>query len=319
MSITLTYSTRGGKEESREFEKDVKEINLYNEGIVNIDLVPLSSCTNLQSVELHDNQLMSIDLAPLSSCTKLFFLHLGGIKSYIDVTLVREVNIQGSQYMTSWLPSSKIRIIYSSPVQLYPWSFLYKIFEQFKNDYRIQHDILAALDLADYGFIDCDLTDTLLAIAPETSTEDVRAILIKFLVEKIATTVDTDRPTTGLNVENLLLKHGEIATRTQRIFELRKREIEQVRIHIEDDVVDLRELWLTAYGGKILHALGMRLTIDFGGLEQVKSAFTELGQTLKIGDSPVSSVDMSNELKECIWWISDNRGKDWTGIFTNFV
>jgi len=221
-----------------------------------------------------------------------------------------------NQKMSSWFRPRPRRqeIIYSSPSRLYSWSFLYKIIEQFKNDYRIQHDILAALDLADYGFIDRDLTDTFLAIAPETSTEDVREILIKFLVEKITAVVDRDGPTIGLNLEKLLAKHGEIVARAQRILELRKREIEQATIQVEYGEWDLRELWLTTYGYEVLSAMDMGLTTNYEGHEQIKNAFAELGQKYKIDDSPVSREDMSNELKECIWWIADNRGKDWTEI-----
>lgn len=320
-------------------------LELWRNHLQNIDLEPLSSCTNLHTLTLYSNKIQNINLAPLSSCTNLHTLNLYCIqflnidphmtrtklqkflleynqRQPIDVTPVFWFSCISSNTpkVSSWLqPRTKdcdCRIIYSSPVQLYPWSFLYKIIEQFKSDYRIQHDILAALGLADCGFVDCDLTDTLLAIAPETSNEYVREILIKFLVEEIAAAVDREGPTIGLNLESLITHRGEIEiiNRSQRILELRKREIEQVRIYIEDEVVDLRELWLTAYGSEILQALGMRLTTDSGGLEQIKNALAELSQKLKMGVSLVSSVDMSNELKECIWWIADNNGKDWSRI-----
>ena len=141
---------------------------------------------------------------------------------------------------------------------------------QFQNDIRVQHDILKALDLGDYGFIDCNLTDQFFAIPPETDTEDAREILRKKLVEEIVASVDRSGPTTGFILERVISKHSEIAIWAKRIIELRKQEIEWVmQTNKETDShVDVRprplkrptllfypSLLLTAYGYMVLTSL----------------------------------------------------------------
>ncbi len=217
----------------------------------------------------------------------------------------------------TWLRSRSNRLtelFYSHPTCFYPWDFLYEVSELYENNYRVQYDIRAALGLTDYGFIDCNLTDTLLSMAPETPIVEIQSILIKTFVEQVITNVDKNGTTTGLRIEELLTTHGEIAANAQCIFELRKKEIERVRISVNDDEVDLRELWLTAYGYKILSALNMRLNTNTEGLEQIKNSFEELGFEIKIGNSPMSGVDMSKELKDAIWWIVENTDKKWSEI-----
>lgn len=120
------------------------------------------------------------------------------------------------------------------------------------------------------------------------------------------------------NLEKLVAKYGEIAARGHHIIEQRKKEIEQVRIPIEGNEVDLRELWLTAHGYRILSALEYRLTTNLDGFESVKSAFKEVDLTLNSGTPAASSTAMSDDMKNSIWWIAENRGIEWRRINSNY-
>ena len=61
-------------------------------------------------------------------------------------------------------------------------------------------------------------------------------------------------------------------------------------------------------------ALEERLTTDLKGLKVIKKALAELGFKLKTGETSVSGVQMSDELKQAIWWIAENRDRPWDKI-----
>jgi hypothetical protein len=178
----------------------------------------------------------------------------------------------------------------------------------------VQQDILVAAGLGFFGFIERDFRKFFLQLSPSTPIEIVREKTAPLLVDAIAKAVDIGRATTGLRIEKLVDKHNKLRESVDRIFEIRKTEIQETSIGVRGNEVDLRELWLTTYGYDILNALEMNLTTDLTGFEHVKRAFEELGHELKIGDSSISGVNMSGAMKDCIWWIAKNRGKKWSEI-----
>ncbi len=214
-----------------EFEEDISEIVLSKRRITNIDLTPLSSCTNLQSLNLASNKLQFIDLTPLSSCAGLHELDLTFNElQKIDVTPLFHQLIVGRKCPLikhdkgctchSWI--RKRDAVYERPTVIYPWRFLHLIPQQFGKDSRLQQDLLYAMRLVDYGFIDCDLTDHFLSFLPTTPIEEVHSRVVDVLVEEIVAAVDRDGATTGLNIEELISHHSTIAVNAQRIIELRE-------------------------------------------------------------------------------------------------
>jgi hypothetical protein len=102
---------------------------------------------------------------------------------------------------------------------------------------------------------------------------------------------------------NELRTNPDIASRTEQIMHLRKKEIDEVKIQVQDGKVDLRPLWLTAYGFEILSVMGMGLRTDIDGLERIKEKFIELGTELTMTTDSNSkyTVDMSEDFREYIW------------------
>ncbi len=291
----------------------LQALNLQVNQLQTIDLAPLSSCSSLQKLNLAVNQLQTIDLAPLSSCSSLQKLYL------------HENLLQTNDAVHSWLPLSTAtreavyttpprEVVYARPTDTYTWQFLLRVAQEQGTNWRVQQDILHALGLGEYGFIDHDLADLFRSIPVDTSVELAREHVAKILVNEIVRAVDTDGATTGFKVEELLAQHGEIAVRTQRIIELRGVEMQRVVVGVSDTEVDLRELYLTAYGYNILTALSMHLTTNLEGLERVRTALGELGFELKTGETSKSGVKMSNDLTEVIWWILKNKGRPWNEI-----
>jgi len=299
---------------------NLKELTLHGNQIQSIDLTPLATCTSLRLLDLSENQLQSLDLIPLATCTSLQSLNLGENKlQSIDVTplatlttysnlthlLYDNPHLQLYSGVYSWLRREYDR--YKRPISTYPWSFLRRAADQFGTDRRVQQDILCAMGCRNYGFIDCDLSDLFLSIPADSPIEMAREQVRKKLLEEITRIVDTRGATTGLNVEELSAYHWEIAKRIQRIIELREAEMQRVIVGVINTGMDLRELWLTAYGFEVLTALEMRLTTNLKGLEKVKTAFSELGFELKTGKTSRSGVKMSDELKQAIWWIAEKE------------
>ena len=318
-----------------------------------INLSPLVSCTKLEDFIISDNPIQTIDLSPLGECPKLNQIGISVDKmENLDFTplnfaarvrVILDMKNSSSVPVISWLYSEGSllgnyydtlnylltdTLIYAHPPQRYPWSFLYKVAQKYKHQLRVQHDILIAMGLGAYGFIDCDLTEQFLAIPSETNTEDAREILTKRLVEEIVKTVDQGRATTGLVVDEMLTQHGEIAKRAQKIIDMRRAEVEQVRIKCTEKTGsvtrwDLKELYLTAYGYSILTTLRQPLEVSSvsslnRSFEEIKTIFTEIGLELKTSDISVSGVQMSNKLKQAIWWIVENRGISWSHILSLF-
>ncbi|TFG34615.1 hypothetical protein EU527_02605 [Candidatus Thorarchaeota archaeon] len=178
----------------------------------------------------------------------------------------------------------------------------------------MQQDLLCALGLQEYGFIDCDLSELFGSLQEDTPIEIARKQVREALVYEIAKAVDKNKATTGLKLEGLLTKHGEIAKGAQQIINLREVEMKQVQIGVQGNEVDLRELWLTAYGYEILTALGMGLTTNLEGLGRIRTALGELRFDLETGETSVSGVKMRKSLKKAIWWIVRNRGRPWSEI-----
>lgn len=332
------------------FCKDFSRLLLYNNQLQSIDLTPLSSCKNLSVLGLSSNNLQTVDLTPLSSCVDLYevsiaenqfsYIELTPLSSCINLTAVNfyenplqnidvtplclhnEVRILADQERVSWLrPTSKEfgRTVYSRPIQQCPWSFLYRVVREYGNDFRVKNDILAALGLADYGFIHRDLTDIFHSIPPETPDNEARELLIKTLVEDVVTSVKYGGVTTGQNLKVLSGRHTEIAALEEHIIKLRKKEIRSVGIREYDRrfsgiEVDLSNLWLTALGYEVLSSLDKGKTTNMAGFEQVQEAAAKIGLKLKINTSTSYGVAMGFQEKECIWWIVENRGKPWSEI-----
>ena len=285
-------------------------ITLIGNNIESIDLSPVASCSNLGHVDLQSNKLQSVDLTPL-----IFRLNESRVSIILDDNCISH----------SWLylEEKEKTTVYKSPTGTYPWPFLLRVWASFRRDFRVQQDILFALGLGNYGFIDCNLWEAIdpLISSPETSFATVRYPLIEAIVEEISIAADMGAATTGLRIDEVASIHPEIARKSHEIIKTRNKEMQRVQVRVKDEwddpeeMYDLSDLWLTAYGYEVLSALDMRLTTDLEGLKQIESALAELGFNLKTGKTSVLGAKMSDEMKWVIWWIVGNRNRLWDEIY----
>ncbi len=280
---------------------NLQELDLSGNRLEEIDLTVLMSCSHLKKLYLNSNQIRTLDLTPLSFCTAL-----------------EEVKFEQDREYTalSWLPLSPTisSIHYERPSPAQTWRLLHHASRCRGYDARLQQEIIYALGLGEYGFIDYDLQNIFASIPLDTDLPIVCNQIRLHLVNRIIDAIDGNRTCTGATIEKLMSRHGEIAARFQDISELRKNEIRNVQVGVSEDNADLRELYLTSYGYDILSALGVKLTTDMDSLSLVIEAFHKLGLELRVGDFTLSGANMSIGLKNAIWWIVENRGRSWTDI-----
>ncbi len=318
----------------------LQNLGLDKNDLQGVDLSPLASCGRLQSISLHDNNLQRIDLIPLASCPSLSGISLwNNPLENIDLTpLTLCENLEnvglkvGEIRGLSWIPILSTHspvmcpehwtTFYERPTHTYPLSFLISVVKTYPQDLRILLDVLKCVGLGEYGFVELDPNLVLDSFSQSTTMDEVRERLITHITEIIIRETETDGPTTGLSFTN-----KEVAARFQRIIEMRAQEIERVRVGVDDEFFDLRELYVTAYGYEVLSTLPLspatrdrfapdsRLKTDLKGLEMVKQAFGELGFDIKTAEKSVPGVKMSDELKQVILWIVENHGHSWFRIY----
>jgi len=290
----------------------LEDLGLSENQLLSINLVPLADRSDLKGMNLalYENPLRSIDISPLSGNTTI---HLDDHKlddaekpiklwSWFKLLLGNPQIFFAKKYLKYYWRATG----YTRPKSIYPWYFLHQVAEKYGTDRRIQQDILCAMGLDNYGFIDSDLRNLFLSLPRDTPIEIAREQVTNVLVDEIAAAVDRGGATTGLSLEKLLKRHVKIAQRAQRIIELRKAEMQNVQLEGDERGADLSELWLTAYGYEVLSTLPIGLTTALEGLEVVKTSLHDLGFELKTGKMSCPGAKMSDELRKAIGWIVFN-------------
>jgi hypothetical protein len=311
-------------------------LSLSHNQLQTVDLTPLTSSIELEGLYLGWNQLQTIDLTPLTSCPELKeLILLNNQLQYLDLTpLAASTSLYDFSIDETVKSSFWIRIpFYEDMFEEYELDEIGSIptYERPKEDYqwrvvrditggyfviplRVQQDVLYALGLKDYGFIDWDLSGVFRFFSPETPHNEVVDKIKGMLIGEIEIAIDEGRATTSLNLEQLSEEHSAIAKRYQKVIELRKSEITDLVIKTTDEKVDLRGLWLTAYGYEVLSSLNMRLYSTHQEFKRVKEAFEKIGFILQTGETGNTPETMSDKLKDCIYWIIENRGRKWIDI-----
>jgi len=306
-------------------------LDLNGNQLQTIDLTPLSNCENLRSLKIADNKFVSLDLDPISSCKNLHGISVGANPlQHLDLTpimmspLLSIESLLGYQLgiakfpLFTWVPYRLDDLWryfnYSRPLGSHSWSFLHEVAVEYGENWLVQQDILYAMGLGKYGFIDRNLHEVLIAIDPDTLLIQAQQEMTDIVSKEVATAVDEGRSTIGLDIETLS-QDAQLAIRVQKILDLRQREMQQIQLEVVDEKVDLSQLLLTAYGYQILSVMmHSRHPIDFGiysqysidfkihveAFEEIQKIFAKMGYSLKLSNTSKTVVQMSDDLKDCI-------------------
>jgi len=104
------------------------------------------------------------------------------------------------------------------------------------------------------------------------------------------------------------IRDTEYVVHIPEILEHRASEVRNTWVNeTKSGKVDMRHLWLTAYGFEILRSLKMGLIVTKTQFRRVKEVFNSLGFTIKIrDDGKYPDSNMSKELQEFIWRLASS-------------
>ncbi len=149
--ITIHYRTKDSETHEESFGLDSTSVYLYDRGIIEIDLTPISMLTELEDIDLSKNALRQIDISPLRYCQKLERLCLSENElEAIDLTPLIEL----PKLTFLLLQNNNLAVL--NPTFLLDIPYLYLEFDE---DTRIEFDEdILLLDPDDYSF---DMSETI--------------------------------------------------------------------------------------------------------------------------------------------------------------
>jgi hypothetical protein len=310
MGITLEFTTTDDRQGKAEYDCDVTVINLEGKSISTIDLTPLNSCTKLKTLNLQENKLKRLDLTPLRTCKALREFQVD--RRVVQDTFLGEEHFENVRF--------RHELKFNVPVRLPSLDAISDVFplvggrDPAWKTVHMFHEVLSILNLGWIGLLDIevDLMESLLrSILTDAQKEHARELMRERATPLIINQIESGGTTIGLEPERL----GEAATRIDRVAELRREEMSQVILHeyyelkrLLNSIIDLRPLWLTAYGHQVLTVLGLGTRCISSIFESLKAKLeSDLGYELQTTDDEDLKwpTAISEPLREYIWKIAD--------------
>ncbi|MHA1928691.1 MAG: leucine-rich repeat domain-containing protein [Candidatus Thorarchaeota archaeon] len=267
----------------------LQSLNLsWNTRLTRLDLTPLSRLTSLQSLNISDNhELTKLDLTPLSSLTGLQKLDLWenrGLKS-LDCFLSKST--LDSLMPLEYLDTVEMPIDYRfTPLGSFQYiAQLLPIVEEHEETWKMHHLIQSTLELLGLewiGILDMD-RESLAVIIQHWEDGDFRESARNKFLSYWRDCIESGGTTIGISIEHVY-DLPELAVMAERVIAMRSHEMEKLVLSKEGNVIDLRPLYLTAYGHQVLQALEMDLTCTADEFEPVSGALEKLGFDLNVED-----------------------------------
>ena len=338
--ITIRYWSPHGRQEEKRFSSDNKKIdltmraarkidlsnlrvcnklvilNLANNMLEELDLLPLSGISTLSEIYLENNHLPSLDLWPLSACESLTKLNLTHNRlQSLDLTpvLVRAHVLLDSSVVISadnilrFLLSTKelgerfllvrpdrapwtappvlIWVSYNELAKKMEWSAIrgriMTVLSQIsRNDwYPVQRGLLSGLGMEELAGFDGDPSNLLDKTDDSMDYEAAKRAIFDRAIELLDEQIANNGPTLFLDTE--VMKDTRASKLIEKIIEARRREIENTTVLTKGSTSLMNSLWLTHYGFKILDALNVGVRHFGDELEEIRKSLDNLGFVLK--------------------------------------
>lgn len=319
----------------------LQRLSLHANQLRNINLSPLGSCSGLREILLHENQLQSIDLAPLKSCTALREIWLSDNRlESIDLSLltscmglqriglgscVRRETLLSRNTMKSSKATGLLDAIehwrgaadesYDVPVRvpsLQAVSLTCSLLSEREPPWKMAHLFQSALSLVGLawaGYVEDEDCSLLRKILERIDSPSLERWTCDQVIDLLCKQIDTGGTTIGLDVGRMA-EYGSLTTRIAKVIRLRNEEMHRLVIPLSENGVDLKQLWLTAYGHKVLTVLGLGTVCDIRQFETARNALAELGYELNTTEDVSRHYPvMSERLEEYIWTLADYRSR----------
>lgn len=313
--------------------KGLRNLKLNSNKLVEVDLTPLEECSELSMLDLSHNQFTFLNLDPLGHCKRLSALNLRNNKlEGLDITpligcrmlLWPPIEFRDHVLADPALKHIKFGGAYHHRIDWWDYQKLFEqrggvyVLERIKTlleivgediRYHTQRGVIEGFEMSELVGFDGDLLRIIENIPRDDAFQTTRSILYSELMKYIDDQIDSGGPTLFFDIEKMQTLPS--ATLVVKIVERRKREIEKLHFK-EDDVIDLRQLWLTSYGFQVLQALEMGLFTDREGLKDIRSAFIDIGVELQttIREDPINpNIRLSESMMKYVYEMVDSKTK----------
>ncbi|TFG26537.1 hypothetical protein EU528_14255 [Candidatus Thorarchaeota archaeon] len=175
-------------------------------------------------------------------------------------------------------------------------------------NYHFLQCLVASLDMSWLGFLDGNPIEHLEYIVTRIDHLFGRDTILSYVSENIYRQIDSEKTTIQLDL-GMAIENGEFAKRVEKVLAKRKREITEVEVVIEGQLVNLKNLWLTSYGFSVLKALDVGTSCNLGTFYTIEREFAKSDITIRTTtESPQDYLpDVSPLMRNYIWELADKR------------
>lgn len=290
--------------------RELSWLSLSDNLLKEIDLGPLAKCEELERLFIGGNQLERINLSPLSNCPRLKEVVISrdidpgfdSIEKAIDLAplvsnrRLRRIQVAGEHYVTlgligeslTYIPRAiniclkhsrnvSVEEIVSERIRTLG---LVKGVATLENEvnsldpsywYSIRRDVLRPLNLEPLAGFDGSISDLLKQVNVDSDWADAVTAKAADIIAAGSSSIlfDLDQ------IPMTLPSHGKLRA---AILENRTSEIKNARIFVCENCADLREVWYTAWGFKVLSQMGNWILATSGNqLIRLRDNLRQLG------------------------------------------
>ncbi len=297
--------------------------------MLELDISPLSECHNLRKLGLSHSRVEQIDLYPLIGCSKLESLDISGTNAMtIDLwplfslpclkgfEVSRRTNLEsrGAPISIPWskgldglqgrVSSADVHTILSE-AGLSGFIEYASILEHDASPlgtFYLRMFILESFGFSHFRGFDGDVIELLRSVEDTNDFQVVQNDMRIKLLSKLHAQLANGGSTHFIDVDKAR-SIPELAVLVPKVLDLRKKEVESVRLHLRDGLVDLFPLWETSYGFEMLSALCLGLSTNEKGLKLIRKELSKLGinlQDITLSEDPAEESRLSEGLKQFI-------------------
>lgn len=316
----------------------LSKLNLSSNMLDSIDLSPLSACRGLDALALNNNRFSTLDLSPLVMCHELTRMYLQDnkfrrldltplgladglssncweIRFFVDSHVPLIETLFSEERFWSIYSERPLSIRYDVPLFIPDLIVIAQILNkvitgelEWKKTHLL-HNTLSLLGLEWLGMVDTDAAYLLTEYFKGQGAQE-QGMLEQRVISLVSAQIDSGFTTIGLDVQRMG-ECPELAVKFDRVADLRRKEMKQVEVVETDSGLDLRPLWLTAYGYQILNVLSLGTSCGHDKLVHVQQALSEMGGELRTTCSGTAQyvTGLSQPLREYIWHLADYKSE----------
>ncbi|MBD3405166.1 MAG: leucine-rich repeat protein [Candidatus Lokiarchaeota archaeon] len=257
----------------------LETLSILSNSLTSLDLSPLVGLKKTHSIYLDFNPFSQLDLSPLADLASLEYLSIQSCSPIqLDLTpLILNYHLRTVRFECPTDDELSISVsILFKPVHLNYYFSKLDLSQtiptlidsgdwlRFRTGFsdlllklssaarlRFQGEFLRQLGLGQYRALEINLIDMLQRCSDIHSLEQLKRCIESFLIEAMIDQVESSGPTHFLDVETLSLDSRTYEI-VESLLQSRDKEIQQVSIYVHDGYIDLRPLWLTSYGYRVL-------------------------------------------------------------------